>query len=110
MSLAVFVNPPQCTCCGHTPTGVQLSVMHNLAPLARELRAYDTLWHPVVTSAWQMRPLLQATAQALAERRQELAPRWNDHDCGTYVELEAFVQAYLCACLEHPNATIEVSR
>jgi hypothetical protein len=89
------------------------SITHNLGKMAREAGLYEALWRPEeigVTTAQQLAPLLRVGLEVLKghpEKFQRLNP---SNGWGTYEGLVQFVQDYLDACLENPDATVEAGR
>ena len=89
------------------------NITHNLVPMAKEAGLYEWLWRPhgigIVKAGDLIVPLRDGLARLAAEpdRFKALNP---PNDWGAYHELLGFVRAYLDACIEHPDATVGVSR
>lgn len=89
------------------------NITHNLSRMAWEAGIYEHLWSPdeigVTKAAQLVEPLRAGLARLLAEpahfRKFNPANGW-----GNYDGLLAFVQEYLSACEENPDADVSVSR
>lgn len=96
------------------PTEVYTAnITHNLTNMAEAAGIYKHLWRPEelgITMAHELiTPLTEGLARLTAEpeRFEKLNP---ENGWGDYESLVRFVRRYLAACVENPNATIEVSR
>lgn len=124
MSLDVYLYSPTtethaCVCsnCGdehkQTVRGELFSrnITHNVGRLAERVGCYKAVWRPDecgITKASQLVPILGVALDALrSERFPELEP---ENGWGTQDGLTSFLQAYLNACEENPDAIVEVSR
>ena len=89
------------------------NITHNLGKMAAEAGIYEALWRPEeinVATAEQLVPLLEAgleTLRADPERFKKFNP---ENGWGDYEGLVNFVEAYLEACKENPDAEVNVSR
>ncbi len=89
------------------------NITHNLGKMAAEAGIYEALWRPEeinVATAEQLVPLLEAgleTLRADPERFKKFNP---ENGWGDYEGLVNFVEAYLQACKENPDAEVNVSR
>ena len=89
------------------------NITHNLGKMAGEAGIYEALWRPEeigITKAGQLIEPLQAGLAKLkadpAHYEQFNAPNgW-----GLYKHFVPFVEKYLAACEENPDATVRVSR
>lgn len=94
------------------------NITHNLTTMADEVKIgdhtlYQYLWRPeeigVFHAKQMINPLSQAWVTMLSDRERlekfNPANKWGDYD-----GLVDFVEAYLKAAIEYPDATIEVSR
>lgn len=107
MSLDVWLTKPM-------PTQVfERNITHNLSHMAQEAGIYQHLWRPEelgITTAQQLiEPLTKGFELLRSDRTRftALNPRngWGDYD-----GLVNFVDKYLAACIEHPDAVIGVDR
>lgn len=96
------------------PTSVfEQNITHNLVEMAEAAGLYAVMWRPDengVEIAAQALPILEAGLAALKadpERFKALNP---SNGWGTYGGFVKAVEAYIEACHENPDATIEVSR
>lgn len=97
-----------------TDTVFTWNITHNLTSMARKVGLYYPLWRPEeiqVKKAKDLTIFLTAGLESLRSKKEELI---RDHSpengWGTYEGLVEFVEAYLEACREHPEADIRVSR
>lgn len=90
-----------------------LNITHNLADMAIEAGIYKHLWRPEelgITKGGQLIAALQ-TGLALLKADPERFRKHNpENGWGTYEGLVNFVEMYLKACEEHPDADVVVSR
>ena len=107
MSLDVYLLRTQ-------PTRIyQANITHNLNVMAKEAGAYEVLWRPEelgMTKAGELVPMLRAALERLVadpERYRKYNP---ENGWGSYETLVRFVEGYLWACQENPDADVEVSR
>ncbi len=125
MSLHVYLvgktTEVQCVCaqCGHEHTrkGTEelysANTTHNLVPMAEEAGIYKQLWKPEeigISKAGQLiKPLRAALVlmKARPTRFKKLNPK---NGWGCYDNFVHWIERYLAACEEHPDAKIQVSR
>lgn len=89
------------------------NITHNLNVMAREAGIYEALWRPEeisVTTAKELAPILERgllDLKADPERFKKFNPAngWGDYD-----GLVKFVEKYLAACKENPDATVSADR
>ncbi len=90
------------------------NVTHNLGGMAQAAGIYEALWRPEeigVTTAAQMIPLLEDGLAKLKADPDKFRALNAQNSWGTYDKwFLPFVQEYLAACRENPDATIRVSR
>jgi hypothetical protein len=100
---------------GPTSDGVVYSanITHNLNTMARESGLYDPLWRPEevgIQTARQLIPILTdglSKLKAEPDRFRVFNPK---NGWGTYEGLVGFVERYLAACEQYPEAEVSVSR
>lgn len=89
------------------------NITHNLGKMAEEAGIYQALWRPEelgITHARELIDLLQAGLDLLladGPRFRALNPA---NGWGNYNNLVDFVESYLAACAQNPDATVRVSR
>ena len=89
------------------------NITHNLGDMARAAGIYHELWRPDelgFTESWQ---LIKALESGLKELRRDPGKYkvFNPgNGFGDYQLLVLFVEDYLAACKEYPEAIIEISR
>ena len=107
MSLDVYLEARR-MCDVHTG-----NVTHNLLPMAREAGLAEALWYPVengLDSAEKLIPILESGLSLLGSdpaRFRQLNP---ENGWGDYNGLIKFVESYLSACKDNPDAVVSVSR
>jgi len=116
MSLDVYLmtNAPYDALEGVEPTRVYWrNITHNLNTMAQEAGIYEALWRPdeagYTTAAQLITPL--ETGLVLLKSNPVRFRLFNpENGWGSYEGLVDFVEQYLAACRENPDATVEVSR
>lgn len=125
MSLDVDLFGPEetktcrCSDCGneHETKGRECyfsqNITHNLGAMAEEAGIYDIVWRPEENGISHARQLIEPLKKAIAEMHAD-PPRFEKHNApngwGLYIHFVPWLQKYLCACEEYPDATVEVSR
>jgi len=96
------------------PTNVySANVTHNLRKMADAAGLYDIVWRPDehgITTASQLIEPLRAGIERLKadpEHYQQFNP---NNGWGSYNHFIVWLEQYLTACEEHPNAFVTVSR
>ena len=98
------------------PTEVyESNITHNLNLMAREVSEdfYKTLWRPEelnLTTAEQLIPMLTAGLNTLLSDPERFKKFNPSNGWGSYERLVEFVDHYLHACKETPNAEVRASR
>lgn len=89
------------------------NITHNLSAMADAAGIYEALWRPEeigVTTSDQLVPLLEKGLEKLLSDPDKFELLNPPNGWGSYEGLVEFVQKYLDACREYPDATVEVSR
>lgn len=89
------------------------NITHNLGEMAGEAGIYKHLWRPEEVGVVKAEQLIEPLKKGLSllesdrSRFEKLNPSngWGDYD-----GLVRFVQCYLSACIDHPEADVGVSR
>lgn len=98
----------------HGEVFFEQNITHNLNEMAQEAGIYKTLWHPdSLFDEPRARDIVEALRQGLEKLQAdpehfttlEPANKW-----GTYRTFVPWLQRYIAACLEHPDALVMVSR
>ena len=96
------------------PTEVfEWNITHNLGQMAREAGIYEALWRPEeinVTTAEQLVPLLETGLEKLKADPIRFRRFNPENGWGNYEGLVKFVEKYLEACIENPDAEVRVCR
>ena len=107
MSLDVYLTKVQpCTV-------FDANITHNLGAMAREAGIYQHCWRPEEIGITHARQLIEPLQTAIAAMRADPA-RFERHDApngwGLYKHFLPWLEKYLAACEEHPDAEVSVSR
>jgi hypothetical protein len=122
MSLDVYLNAPGSVICKHcggenivnTEKCVYTAnITHNLNLMAMEADIYTVLWRPdengITTAQQLIAPLQAGLAKMIANpthyKQFDASNKW-----GSYAQFISWIEAYLTACIAHPDAFVEVSR
>lgn len=89
------------------------NITHNLGPMAKEAGIYQHLWRPEELGITTAQELIEPLTEGLAKLKADPA-HYNQFNAangwGLYEHFVPFVEGYLEACKENPDAVIEVSR
>ena len=89
------------------------NITHNLGKMAGEAGIYEALWRPEEigkTKASEIVELLEKGLADLKARPEHFEKLNSPNGWGMYEHFVPFVEKYLEACKEYPDAIIEVSR
>ena len=89
------------------------NITHNLGKMAEKAGIYWHLWRPEelgITEASELIEPLRAGLKVLREKPEWYKTFTPENGWGNYEGLVRFVEDYLKACENDPEATIEVSR
>lgn len=89
------------------------NITHNLNTMAESAGIYNHLWRPDEINITKAKELIEPLRQGLHElkSRPEHFKQFNpDNGWGTYEGLVTFVDNYLNACYEYPEANVEADR
>ena len=106
MSLDVYLREVRLT------TIYDANITHNLNKMAEEAGIYKHLWRPEeigVTKAQQLIAPLRAGLELLKADPARFEKHNASNGWGMYEHFVPFVENYLAACEENPDATVEVS-
>lgn len=116
MSLDVRLRKKPETCCGGCPTRESVysaNITHNLGKMAEEAGIYQYLWRPEELGIHQAEHLIGPLTAGLALLKSD-PERFEAFDSpngwGLYENFVPFVERYLEACKEFPDADVEVDR
>lgn len=108
MSLDVYL---LCKHCGQSV--FSQNITHNLGNMASAAGLYQALWCPNeigITKAAQLIPILENGINRLNKNPVEFKKYEPKNGWGTYADFVPWVAAYLEACIENPDMTVNVSR
>ena len=104
----------ECKCaCNRSVPVYEANITHNLNAMAKEANLYYALWKPEEIEAKYAKdiiPFLKAGLKKLLTDPEHYKTFDSPNGWGTYVHFVPFVQKYLEACMQNPNAIIEVDR
>lgn len=109
----------ECLRCGneHTKTYREelfsANITHNLNRMASEAGMYEHLWRPDEIGITTARELIEPIRKGLARMKADpdhFRPYSASNGWGTYDQFVPWIERYLAACEEYPDATIYVSR
>lgn len=89
------------------------NITHNLTAMADAADIYYALWRPEEKGfkyAKDIIPALELGLEFLRADEKKFRKFDDPNGWGTYEQFVPFVEEYLAACREHPDALIEVSR
>lgn len=89
------------------------NITHNLGKMADAAGIYYALWRPEeigATKASDIIPILEKGFEDMKERPEHYKQFDSPNGWGLYVHFLPWVESYLNACREYPDAIIEVSR
>lgn len=89
------------------------NITHNLNAMAGEAGIYEALWRPDehgLTKAKQLVPLLEQGLHLLKSEPARMLRYQPTNGWGRYQDFVPWVERYLEACREHPEADVRVSR
>lgn len=113
MSLDVYLTTDSCDKCGHGEEVYWANITHNLNMMADEAGIYKALWHPEEINATKAKDIIELLTKGLDLLKFD-PPRFKKFDSsngwGLYEHFVPWVEKYLAACKEYPDAMIRVSR
>jgi hypothetical protein len=107
MSLDVYLTAVRPT------TVYDANITHNLGAMAREAGIYQHLWRPEeigITKAEQLIEPLRVGLERLKAHPDHYSKFNSPNGWGMYEHFVPFVERYLAACVENPDAEVSVSR
>lgn len=119
MSLDVYLvspEPIECHECGHNTKDEHVykaNITHNLNTMADAAGIYEHLWRPEEVGVKKASDLIGPLSDGLAllkadpEKFEKLN---SENGYGLYEDFVPFVEKYLAACKESPDALVRVSR
>jgi hypothetical protein len=125
MSLDVYLEGPpktvecECSTCWNIHERIEReeyyerNITHNLNRMADEACIYKYLWRPEELGVTQAKQLIGPLTEGLERLKSdpEKYKKFNaSNGWGLYEHLVAFVESYLEACREYPEARVHVSR
>lgn len=90
----------------------EANITHNLTEMADKAGIYKHLWCPEeikITKAKQLIEPLRKGLKKLRDKPEKFIKYNPSNGWGTYEGLVSFVEDYLSACIENPEATVEAS-
>ena len=118
MSLDVLLTTPnRCPACGYDlADGMEVysaNITHNLNKMADEASIYKCLWRPDEIGITKAAQLIEPLRNGLQRMKADPA-YFEKYDApngwGTYKQFIPWIEKYLAACEENPDADVSVSR
>ena len=107
----------ECECCGNKYIGSDelftANITHNLGEMADKAGIYEALWRPEEINGLFASDISSELTEGLKRLKEspEYYKQFNaENGWGVYEHFVPFVEKYLEACLEYPDAKIEISR
>ncbi len=117
MSLDIWLyDAPKCEKCGHPGLGAEVfsaNITHNLSSMADAVDLYPCVWRPDeigIKSAGEIIPKLSAGINILKSNPNHYRTYEPENGWGLYNDFIPWLERYLEACKQYPDATIRVSR
>lgn len=91
----------------------EANITHNMGNMAAECGVYDVVWRPDENNITTAHQLVQPLTEGLEKLKSdpEHFKQFNPpNKWGNYNALVLFLENYLEACTQHPDALVEVSR
>lgn len=122
MSLDVWLNDTTETICQHCGSqagspevyeAFSANVTHNLGRMAEEAGLYEIVWRPEengIEKASQLIVPLEAGIALMKSDPERFEAFNSPNGWGLYKNFVPWLERYLAACREHPNAAVHVSR
>jgi len=107
MSLDVYLTKVQ------PSTVFSSNITHNLNRMAKEAGVYEHCWRPEeigITHASQLIEPLRAAITAMKADPERFRKHDASNGWGKYEHFLPWLEEYLSACEEHPDATVSASR
>jgi hypothetical protein len=113
MSLDVYLRPNKCPHCGRSDEGFSSNITHNLGKMAEEAKIYGIVWRPEENGIKKAKHMIEPLRKAIADMKAN-PERFKKHNSpngwGMYEDFVPWLEKYLKACEDDPEAEIEVSR
>jgi len=95
------------------PNLFNANITHNLNKMAEAAGIYKALWRPEeigITKAGDLISFLEAGLKTMKDDPSKFIIHNPSNGWGSYKDFIPWIEHYLAACKEHPNATVSVSR
>jgi hypothetical protein len=113
MSLDVYLVNNYCVHCGRGDEGYSANITHNLNGMASEAGIYEIVWRPDEYGITKANQLIEPLRKAITEMKAdpERFKKYNaKNGWGAYDRFVPWLEEYLAACEEDPDASVRVSR
>lgn len=116
LDVTLLKTDPKCDHCGRGGEEIELfsaNITHNLGAMAREAGIYRHLWRPGeigITTAGQLVGPLRAGLELLMSDPVRFEKHNAENGWGTYGQFVPWVERYLSACQQNPDATVRADR
>ena len=106
-----------CHCCGNETADrrelFNANITHNLYTMAEEAGIHQHLWRPEelgITTAGELIEPIKKGLEDMKNRPNHYKKFNSENGWGTYVDFIPWIERYLEACIEYPEAIIGISR
>lgn len=116
LDVDLIITKPACACCGREEEVIvvfEANITHNLNTMAEEAGLYEILWRPDVIGINRAAALIEPMKKGLADMKSnpEYYKKFDSpNGWGLYDNFIPWIEKYLAACIEYPDAMVEVSR
>lgn len=116
LDVSLVYKYPACSCCGRPEESkcvFDANITHNLNAMADAAGIYQACWRPEeisATKAKHIEPLLRIGLEKLKSNPTKFKHFNSSNGWGLYENFVPWVEEYLKACVENPEAEITVSR
>ena len=113
MSLDVYLTTPKCKTCNREDENYSANITHNLGEMAEKAGIYQHLWRPEELDIKIAKELIDPLTEGLKDlkARPGYFKEFNSSNgWGMYEHFVPFVEEYLNACIEYPDALVETWR
>jgi len=109
MSLDVYLDTKKCPTCGNSERVFSQDTTHNHRSMAGEAGICEVVWHPNENGVSVARELIEPLRKAILMMKAD-PERFKKHNAangwGSYEHFLPWLEKYLAACEEHPDAEV----
>lgn len=113
MSLDVYLTENVCPMCGNGEEVYCANITHNLTEMADAAGIYEIVWLPEEAGIESASQLIKPLEKAIADMKADPG-KYEKHNApngwGLYKNFVPWLEEYLQACKDHPDASVTVLR